>query len=295
MVRMEHKVQANNHHPVISVIIPVYNVADYLDRCIKSVVENDYRELQIICVNDGSTDQCGEILRVWKEKDERIEVVEQENKGVSDARNTGIRCATGEYICFIDSDDWIHRQYFSILLNGIISAHADISTCGFIRTRDEQTRSALDPNNIHWRSLARDEYLTLHNVCKNMYKRELISPAFDPMMLRFEDTAFNTLLFYQNPNVKVVSAATTLYYYYYRSGSLNNTADGAELKLLFDFFIQFAERSMADSDQAGQYVFILQCVKAALSYRYSSMFLPSRKKEAQQYCQRAKNFWFHPG
>ena len=102
---------------LISVIIPVYNTAPYLPRCLDSVINNDYKNLEIICVNDGSTDSSPEILRGYEKNDSRIKVFDVKNGGVSRARNIGLDSASGEYIAFIDSDDWIHRQYFDILID----------------------------------------------------------------------------------------------------------------------------------------------------------------------------------
>lgn len=99
----------------ISVIIPVYNTADYLPRCLDSVINSDYRNLEIICVNDGSTDNSLDILNEYAEKDSRIRVITITNGGVSNARNVGIESSSGEFIAFVDSDDWVHRQFFGIM------------------------------------------------------------------------------------------------------------------------------------------------------------------------------------
>lgn len=96
----------------ISVIIPVYNTERYLPRCLDSVLSNTYDNLEVICINDGSTDNSINILDNYKVSDERVVVINQKNSGVSAARNAGINVATGEYIAFIDSDDWVHPQNF---------------------------------------------------------------------------------------------------------------------------------------------------------------------------------------
>ena len=103
----------------ISIIIPVYNVEAYLPSCLDSIINNTFRDLEIICVDDGSPDNCGSILDKYAAEDSRIVVIHQENQGVAVARNNGIREAKGEFVAFIDSDDWIHPQYFQTLLNCI--------------------------------------------------------------------------------------------------------------------------------------------------------------------------------
>ena len=97
---------------MISVVVPVYNVEKYLDRCISSICGQTYRELEVILVDDGSTDGSGRICDEWAEKDDRVHVIHVKNGGVSRARNLGIDAAHGEYICFVDSDDWIEADYF---------------------------------------------------------------------------------------------------------------------------------------------------------------------------------------
>ena len=100
---------------IISVIIPIYNVEKYLDKCIRSVVEQTYKNLEIILVDDGSPDQCGTICDKWAEKDKRIRVIHKTNGGLSDARNAGLDAAAGAFIGFVDSDDYIHTQMYQRL------------------------------------------------------------------------------------------------------------------------------------------------------------------------------------
>lgn len=102
--------------PLISVIIPIHNTSRYLPRCMESIINSDCKNLDIICFNDGNTDNCLEILQKYKNKDNRILLIDVPNGGVTKARNIGLDYTTGDYICFIDSDDWIHRLFFSALL-----------------------------------------------------------------------------------------------------------------------------------------------------------------------------------
>ena len=116
----------------ITAIIPVYNVENYLERCLKSILYNTYTNLEIICVNDGSTDNSKKILEDYSKRDKRVVVINKKNAGVSSARNAGIKIATGEYIAFVDSDDWIHEKYFEYLIRGIDTA--DLVICNYIRS-----------------------------------------------------------------------------------------------------------------------------------------------------------------
>ncbi len=117
--------------PKISVIIPVYNVEPFLDSCINSILNQTYDNLEIILVDDGSTDSSGIICDKYAKSHKKITIIHKENAGISVARNTALDIATGELIAFIDSDDRIESNYFEILLNSLIEYDADISTCGY--------------------------------------------------------------------------------------------------------------------------------------------------------------------
>ena len=116
----------------ISIIVPVYKVEAYLDTCVKSLVSQTFRDLEIILVDDGSPDGCGELCDVWADRDERIRVIHQKNGGLSAARNSGIRAASGGYISVIDSDDWVDPEMMECLLQALEQEHADIAVCGFV-------------------------------------------------------------------------------------------------------------------------------------------------------------------
>ncbi|MBO7334370.1 MAG: glycosyltransferase, partial [Lachnospiraceae bacterium] len=118
---------------LISVIVPVFEVEKYLKECIESILNQTYTNLEIILVDDGSPDKCGEICEEYAKTDNRIIVIHHENKGLSSARNRGLDIATGDYIGFVDSDDKIAPDMFEILLNNLKQYDADISICGFYR------------------------------------------------------------------------------------------------------------------------------------------------------------------
>lgn len=110
----------------VSVIVPIYNVQKYLDKCIQSIINQTYTNIEIILVDDGSSDGCGHMCDQYADEDDRIKVIHKKNSGVSDARNHGIICATGRYITFIDSDDFIHQRYIEILTDLAVQNQADI-------------------------------------------------------------------------------------------------------------------------------------------------------------------------
>lgn len=113
-------------HPLISVIIPVFNVAPYLNRCMETIVSQTYRNLQIIMVDDGSTDFSGSLCDQWKKADNRIKVIHKKNEGLGMARNSGIIAAEGEYFLFVDSDDYVDKVMAEKLLQTLVIQQADI-------------------------------------------------------------------------------------------------------------------------------------------------------------------------
>lgn len=121
---------------MISIVVPVYNVEKYLEKCLNSLVNQTYKDLEIICVNDGSPDNCLDILNRFASIDERVKVISQENAGVSAARNSGLKIATGEYIGFVDPDDWLDLDFYEKLYNAIKKYDADIAVGGIKRVRE---------------------------------------------------------------------------------------------------------------------------------------------------------------
>ena len=287
--------------PLISVIIPVYNVEKYLDRCLESVVKNDYRELQIICVNDGSVDSSGEILDKWTLKDSRIQVVTQKNVGLPGARNTGIRHSSGEYLCFVDSDDCICPQYFSALLQGIVDNNADMALCGFQRIRSATDLDAVNQiqptsSRFEWQILNRNSYLRLsiprYSAWGKIYSRKLNLPFFEESLLTGEDVHFNITVLKNNPQLKIAYCQSPLYYYCMREDSLVNSRSVKQLQALCDYFFESAEESVRNRDSIGEEIFVLESVKRALSVRYDLRFDRPYRKQTKEDCKRAKKILF---
>ena len=186
----------NTKNPKISVIIPVYNTSIYLRQCLDSVLEQDFDDYEVICVNDGSTDDSLEILREYEKKSSKIKVIDQTNSGVATTRNTGLKNASGDFLAFLDSDDFIRENYLSKLYNAALKTKSDIVICNFYRYY-EQTNFAkpvfyrfrrgqfnkyeilkgLIPDNlIHsylWNKLWKREIFENHNIFPNMKFEDL--------------------------------------------------------------------------------------------------------------------------
>ena len=114
---------------LVSIVVPIYNAERYLDECLESIVNQDYKNIEIILINDGSKDSSLNLMQSWEEKDSRIILIDQENRGVSYTRNKAISIASGEYITFIDADDIISSDFISVLLQSMLSTKADCSVC----------------------------------------------------------------------------------------------------------------------------------------------------------------------
>ena len=124
--------------PLVSVIVPIYKVEPYLRRCLDSIVNQTYRKLEIILIDDGSPDKSPQICDEYAAKDSRIKVIHKENGGLSDARNVGLDICKGKFFSFVDSDDWINERYIDILLNIAIETKADITIGEHKRIYDNQ-------------------------------------------------------------------------------------------------------------------------------------------------------------
>lgn len=133
-----------NPQPLVSVIIPVYNVEKYLARCLDSVISQTYENLDVILVDDGSTDASGEICRRYAQNDPRISLFTQENQGLSAARNTGLNHMKGEYIVFVDSDDYISIYFIEIMLNDLLRCNTKIVMCACLEVGNDDDDAALN-------------------------------------------------------------------------------------------------------------------------------------------------------
>lgn len=181
----------------ISIIVPVYNTDDYLDRCIQSILNQTYTNLEIICINDGSTDNSGDILEKYAEQDRRIKVIHKQNEGVAAARNDGLQIATGEWIGFVDSDDYISENMYDVMLNANISQEADIVSCGYFFVEEENCYPAINQKVVPeecvgTRSFLR--YIYERDVYKGvggylwsrLFKRDLIIDNDNNLRIEFE-------------------------------------------------------------------------------------------------------------
>ena len=162
----------------VSIIIPVYNVEKYITKTIESVINQTYSDIEVILIDDGSEDSSGSICDEYAKNDDRIKVFHQENLGVSQARNKGIDISTGDYILFIDSDDYVSNDYIEALINGAIKTNADVCCCGYTCITKEDRYEHNDyPECLE---ATREVFLnclfsgTGGTVCSKLYRSEII-------------------------------------------------------------------------------------------------------------------------
>lgn len=182
--------------PIVSVIVPIYNTASYLSRCIASLVNQTYSDLQIILIDDGSTDNSGAIADEWQAIDSRIEVYHQSNRGQSAARNVGLQHAKGEYIAFVDSDDYIDSNYFSTMLQAADDTTDCVQT-GYRRVKKNgEIIKAYHPKHFY-------QYTS---PCMRLYRRGFIECHHlrFPEGMIYEDVVFSIDLWLAHPMYKII-------------------------------------------------------------------------------------------
>lgn len=212
-------------NPLISVIIPVYQVEPYVVHCIESVINQTYRDLEIILVDDGSVDKSGEICDLYAERDERIRVIHQENRGLSEARNKGIEVSRGEYLSFIDGDDWVDKRFINVMYEISTKTGCDIVQCNFQKTVDDRLYE--DEREGNYTVYSSDEfsiatYTLLSWKCNvawnKLYKASLFDGIRYPAGKIHEDEFTTYRLVWEAGRIAVTH--TKLYFYRQRTDSI---------------------------------------------------------------------------
>lgn len=213
----------------ISVIVPIYNVEQYLVRCIESIVNQTYKNLEIILIDDGSPDNCGKICDEYSKMDKRIKVIHQINKGLAETRNVGIEAATSELIVFIDSDDYISLDMIEKLYTYMINENAQIAACGHIQIYDSGNRERNCKKDIHIvldAETALSKFMFTHLVdvvsWNKLYKKSLFNGIKFPSGKLYED--HYTIYKLIDRAEKIVYNSEPLYYYCKRSTSIGGSA-----------------------------------------------------------------------
>lgn len=241
---------------LISIIVPIYKVADLLPRCVESVLGQTNTEWELILVDDGSPDNSGDIAEEYAKTDSRIHVIHKTNGGLSDARNAGISTAKGRYLTFLDSDDWINERYLEKLLQILEETGADMSVCNFLRTATESLPEAsVTPNTLTFTSKQALEHILYFGefheqmivAWGKLYKTELFEGIRYPVG-RIHEDEFTTYKLLDKAE-KITFTTESLLYYWQREDSI--MGEGFKLKNKLDYLDALKERA-AYFHSAGQ-------------------------------------------
>lgn len=217
----------------VSVIVPCYNVEKYLDDCLKSLINQTFKDYEIICVNDGSTDSTPEILKKYD-----VKVINQKNQGLSGARNTGFANSKGEYITFIDSDDWVNPCYIEKLYNAITENNCDIAVSSMVRKRpdSQKYRMYFEEEKIYSNLQEKLDICKIPNccyVCGKLFKRNLIENKHFKMGAYFEDVLWTPYIIKEADKLVVVPDT----FYFYRVNNQSIVKGKQSLKKQHDSFM----------------------------------------------------------
>ena len=230
---------------LVSIIVPIYNTEKYLTRCINSIIEQSYENLEIILVNDGSTDESKIVCERYLNLDTRIRLINKTNGGLSDSRNFGIEASNGNFLCFIDSDDFIHKNFIEYQLNVVKKNNLDICFCYREKGRKNQfsEKNIYNENSyeiINKKNLFDKYYSFSYSACTGIFSRNIIADVRFPLGILHEDQA-TIYKFILNSN-SIGITRNKLYYVYLSPGSitrseytLKRTDEVRELKKKIEF------------------------------------------------------------
>lgn len=264
--------------PLISIIVPIYNVEKYLDKCIDSIVNQTYKNLEIILVDDGSNDKSSYICDDWGKKDKRIIVIHKLNGGLSDARNAGLDIAKGEYISFIDSDDFVSIKFIEKLYEYMIITNSDLIQCTYQKVHEQYIEpiNRIDINISTYETITSLQMLIKEEkfnqvVWNKLYKREIL------MGMRFEfgrlneDEFFTYQVFAKCKRITFINIP--LYFYLIRTGSIMNKnfsihrLDGLEAKFRRYNFLKQSYLELAIIDKKNLIFYIVYCYQKILKIK----------------------------
>ncbi|HFI0525472.1 TPA: glycosyltransferase [Streptococcus suis] len=266
-----------NSNPLVSIIIPIYNVENYLEQCIISVVHQTYKNLEIILVNDGSPDNSFEICKQWKRKDSRIKLINKDNGGLSDARNCGLRVASGELVLFVDSDDWISINMVENMVNKMIQNDVDLVVCDFIRAFPDGFMEKNNKQDFPPKVVSVEEFLKLvledkvltNHAWRRLYKKKYIPKDVFPKNRNFEDI-FSTPKFVENMS-KVLIVNDAYYFYRVNDSSIVNNLNYKNVKDHFDAIL------MSNSIVMNSYSSLASDVQRALPSQLKVILRDAKK------------------
>lgn len=265
---------------LVSVIVPVYKVEEYLDQCVQSIVSQTYSDLEIILVDDGSPDRCGSMCEEWAKKDSRIRVLHKTNGGLSDARNAGLAIATGTCTAFVDSDDWIAPDFIQTLHDAMVQNDAQIAACD-VQTVFPGQKPDLDAGAGNLRICSPEEAIGdilqgqgFRAVAWNkLYKSSLLKGESYPVGKHHEDEFFTYRIY--GKAEKLVYVDTPMYFYLQRPGSIMRSFTIKRLDALEAYLerLEYLKQRFPEMYRKDKFTFCISCAVMycqALKLRNSS-------------------------
>jgi glycosyltransferase involved in cell wall biosynthesis len=253
----------------VSVIIPVYNTEKYISRCVDSVLGQTFTDFELIAVDDGSSDHSPELLDGYAEKDNRVKVVHQENLGLSAARNKGLSIASGEYIAFIDSDDWVHPRYLEVLTDMMAGSGAEIAVCGFkyVWGEADQEYALSGEYSLIKAAEYMGSWIFSDPVWARIYNKKVIN-GISFSNLENEDRVFNFDVFALHPDILTAVTDSTGYYYFQREGSLQSRFVSGSLRYFryFHHAEYYYSRFLGESDPDIKKKYLMGARSSILQY-----------------------------
>ena len=259
--------------PTLSIIVPVYNVECFLKRCIESILNQDFDDFELILVNDGSPDNSGKICEQYSKSDKRIKYIYKKNGGLGSARNYGLSIAKGEYIGFVDSDDWITNDMYSFLINQAVKYNSDIVSASYMLTSG---RPRINQKNYYVKCFEGNSKIRYYiesgmkhrvadySVCNKIYKKNLFDKIQFPEGQLYEDVITNlNLIKLAN---KYVKSNKITYFYFQDSNSI--TRDGFRLK---DYDLLLVGKQMVEFANKEKDPYLINLAKSKEARAYFSM------------------------
>ncbi len=260
---------------LVSIIVPVYNVENYLERCLNSIVAQTYKNMEIILVNDGSKDNSKEICKKFQKSDNRIKYIEQENQGLSAARNNGLNASKGKYVIFIDSDDFVNINFVKELYMALINTNSDIAICNYKKVFDSTVDMYKKDNGLIQSFTGKNKFYNLYNdkstittvAWNKIYKREIFKNTKYPVGKVHEDefVIYDVL----NNAKKITYTSCEYYYYFQRENSITAKYNKKRLDILEAFDNRL--KVFSNTNEKMLYSYTLYNYFYQLVYQYNMM------------------------
>ena len=283
---------------MITIIVPVYKVEEYLERCVDSILNQTYKDFELLLVDDGSPDNCPRLCEKYAEQDNRVFVIHQKNGGLSAARNTGLNWFyeqnKSDYITFLDSDDWIHPDYLKILTDGIKN-DVNISVCNYIRVTEKIPHENF--NNINYELMTPEDFLVNHSWQYNyawgkLYHKSVFYDVRYPVGKNFEDTFTTYKLLHKCE--KIAYTDIPLYYYFRNESGISRSPWNTSELVIFDAMKEqmkfYEEKGLEKAYQKEFQLFVHHHAYQIVRIRENKIDLKKNKAKLKEIKKDLKNY-----